>query len=179
MTLAIRNRTKKASLKEDTAGLMLGASGALLTNLVVTTSTFSVAAAAIGASAVSYLVWHKEVSSLLRWMHQINRRYRWQSVLLLTVGGLFILQCMATPANAQFFQSAEDWLGSQFPDAGDVIPLVFNVLRGLFLLYVGIALVRIINAARQDEDWQGLARTPLIIVIAVTVADVVSVLITG
>jgi hypothetical protein len=36
---------------------------------------------------------------------------------------------------------------------GDAIPLVFNVLRGLFLLYVGISLVRVINGARQDEDW--------------------------
>lgn len=66
-----------------------------------------------------------------------------------------------------------------FPDASTVIPLIFNVLRGLFLLYLGIALVKVINAAREDEDWKQLARTPLIILIAVTMGDVLAGLIIG
>jgi len=64
-------------------------------------------------------------------------------------------------------------------NAGDAIPLVFNVLRGLFLLYVAISLVKVINAARQDEDWATIARTPLIIIIAVTAGDILTTLITG
>lgn len=56
---------------------------------------------------------------------------------------------------------------------------MFNVLRGLFLLYVGISLVRVINSARNDEDWQTIARTPLIIIIAVTAGDILTTLITG
>ncbi|MEM8804454.1 MAG: hypothetical protein AAGF01_00180 [Cyanobacteria bacterium P01_G01_bin.38] len=101
--------------------------------------------------------------------------------LLVTGLGLFLLMTlMAHPAQAQFFGEAESWMESNFgTDTGDAIPLVFNVLRGLFLLYVGISLVRVINSARQDEDWQTIARTPLIIIIAVTAADILTTLITG
>jgi hypothetical protein len=67
----------------------------------------------------------------------------------------------------------------QFPNANQVIPLIFNVLRGLFLLYLGISLVRVVQSARQDEDWQNLARTPLIILIAVTMGDILASMITG
>ncbi|MBP5974191.1 hypothetical protein HW132_15945 [Brasilonema sp. CT11] len=68
---------------------------------------------------------------------------------------------------------------SQFSGTGEAITLVFNVLRGLFLLYLGISLVKVIQAARQDEDWQNLARTPMIILIAMTMGDVLANLIIG
>ena len=61
----------------------------------------------------------------------------------------------------------------------DAIALFFNVLRALFLLYLGISLVRIVNAARNDEDWQNLARTPLIISVTIVVGDILTGLITG
>jgi hypothetical protein len=67
----------------------------------------------------------------------------------------------------------------QFPNAEQVIPLVFNVLRGLFVLYLGISLVRVVQAARQDDDWQNLARTPLIILIAVSMGDILAGMIVG
>ncbi|WP_180976851.1 hypothetical protein [Fischerella thermalis] len=70
-------------------------------------------------------------------------------------------------------------MNSNFQGAGQAIPLVFNVLRGLFLLYLGISLVKIIQAARQEEDWQNLARTPMIILVAVTVGDILTQLIIG
>ncbi|MBE9135724.1 hypothetical protein IQ254_00630 [Nodosilinea sp. LEGE 07088] len=99
---------------------------------------------------------------------------------LLGLGLFWLITLLAFPAQAQFFGGAETWMQSNFgADAGDAIPLVFNVLRGLFLLYVGISLVRVINGARQDEDWQTIARTPLIIIIAVTAGDVLTTLITG
>jgi len=37
----------------------------------------------------------------------------------------------------------------------------------------------VIQAARQDQDWQDLARTPLIIVIAVSLGDILATFITG
>ncbi|MCT7968392.1 hypothetical protein NG799_18960 [Laspinema sp. D1] len=89
------------------------------------------------------------------------------------------LDIFSGPGMAQFFQGGEDWMSQQFPEAGEVVPLVFNVLRGIFLIYLGIALVRVINAVRQDEDWQTLARQPLIILIAVTLGDVLTNLIIG
>lgn len=96
------------------------------------------------------------------------------------LGLFFLATLLATPAQAQFFGTAETWLQSNFGSAaGDAIPLVFNVLRGLFLLYVGVSLIRVVNSARHDEDWQTIARTPLIVVIAVTAADILTGLITG
>ena len=96
------------------------------------------------------------------------------------MGLLWLIILLAYPAQAQFFGGAETWMTTNFGTAaGDAIPLVFNVLRGLFLLYVGISLVRVINSARNDEDWQTIARTPLIIIIAVTAGDVLTTLITG
>ena len=102
------------------------------------------------------------------------------TVLAIGVSLLSLLTVLAFPAQAQFFGDAETWMQSNFGAAtGEAIPLVFNVLRGLFLLYVGISLVRVINGARQDEDWQTIARTPLIIIIAVTAGDILTTLITG
>jgi len=57
--------------------------------------------------------------------------------------------------------------------------LTFNVLRLVFVLYLGIALVKVVSAARDGDDWQTLARTPGIILITVTMGDVLGALITG
>ncbi|WP_414620885.1 hypothetical protein [Calothrix sp. CCY 0018] len=95
------------------------------------------------------------------------------------MGTFFLLDALSTPAQAQFFQNAETWMTGQFTGAGEAIPLVFNVLRGLFLIYLGISLVKVIQSARENEDWQNLARTPMIILIAVTIGDVLANLIIG
>ena len=109
-----------------------------------------------------------------------RRNFRARVMLTMGLGLLISMTLMAHPAQAQFFGDAESWMQTNFgADTGEAIPLVFNVLRGLFLLYVGIALVRVINSARQDEDWQTIARTPLIIIIAVTAGDILTTLITG
>jgi hypothetical protein len=100
---------------------------------------------------------------------------------LCSVGVLTIVLTTIQPevANAQFFKNAETWMKGKFTGADKAIEIVFNVLRGLFLIYLGISLVKTIQAARQDQDWQDLARTPLIIVIAVVLGDVLSTFIVG
>lgn len=170
---------KSAKLTEQTAWLMTSASGLLLADMVMTTSALSVGAVTVGTTGVSALIWQKEFDSFLKWTHGFNQKYRFPSFLLLVTSTLFFLQSLAAPASAQFFQTAEQWMTGQFPDASQVVPLVFNVLRGLFILYLGISLVRVVQAARQDEDWQNLARTPLIIMIAVTMGDVLAGMIVG
>lgn len=93
---------------------------------------------------------------------------------------IFTFDFTTTPANAQFFNSAQTWMTGAFAGIpADAVTLFFNVLRALFLLYLGIALVRIVNAARNDEDWQNLARTPLIISVTIVVGDILTGLITG
>lgn len=106
---------------------------------------------------------------------------------------LFWLDYFAAPAQAQFFGRAECFFnktltvgqgGNQEPNAAEgtnategtnaAVGLVFNVLRALYLLYIAVALVGVINAVRKDEDWQSVARTPLLVVVAVTIADVLT-----
>ena len=100
---------------------------------------------------------------------------------LLSVFTLTMLLTTIHPeaANAQFFKNAETWMKGKFTGADKAIEIVFNVLRGLFLIYLGISLVKVIQAARQDQDWQDLARTPLIIVIAVSLGDILATFIVG
>ncbi|WP_414623098.1 hypothetical protein [Calothrix sp. CCY 0018] len=102
--------------------------------------------------------------------------------LLLTV---FWLDYFAAPAQAQFFGKAEDFFkntlteGANDSGTNTAVSLVFNVLRALFLLYIAISLISVVNAVRKDEDWQSIVRTPLLVVIAVIVADVLTGFIIG
>jgi hypothetical protein len=86
-------------------------------------------------------------------------------------------------AQAQFFKKAEEYVKTKLaagaPGADKAVELIFTVLRGLFLIYLGISIVRIVQSARNDQDWQDLARTPLIILIAVVLGDVLSGFIIG
>lgn len=136
----------------------------------------------LAVAGLTGMAWREDITpfrSLSRRASKANglKRKAWR---LLGLGLLWLVTLLAYPAQAQFFGGAETWMTTNFGTAaGDAIPLVFNVLRGLFLLYVGISLVRVINSARNDEDWQTIARTPLIIIIAVTAGDVLTTLITG
>ncbi len=85
------------------------------------------------------------------------------------------------PADAQFFRKAEDFFKQDLVkgsttdnDPGPVISLIFNVLRAIYLLYIAVSLIGVINAVRKDEDWQTIARIPLFVIMAVTVADVLT-----
>ena len=113
---------------------------------------------------------------------QLMRLQIFAIALLLTV---FWLDYFASPAQAQFFGKAEDFFkntlteGSNDSGTNSAVSLVFNVLRALYLLYIAIALIGVVNAVRKDEDWQNIARTPLLVVVAVTIADVLTGFIIG
>jgi hypothetical protein len=128
----------------------------------------------------------KQSQALLTNFEKLQRKYgvNLYAILFAILTVVFVLDFASAPANAQFFQNAQVWMQTAFGGANNaqtqqVIDLFFNVLRGLFLLYVGVALVQIIQAARNDEDWKNLARTPLIIVLAVFVGDLVTGLLVG
>ncbi|MBD2445898.1 hypothetical protein H6G76_01760 [Nostoc sp. FACHB-152] len=117
---------------------------------------------------------------------QVNLPQRWRVALqILTpiiILSLFWLDYLATPAQAQFFKRAEDFFKNNLAPAGasnaagaqTAVSLIFNVLRGIYLLYIAVSLIGVINAVRKDEDWQSIARTPLLVVLAVTIADVLT-----
>lgn len=158
----------------------------LLVDLVVSSSLTSFFVLLLSLTGTSLLICKKELNGLFNWILAVNRRYRLHTVLFVIVGVIFLGDCMAMPASAQFFTQTEGWMRSSFPMSGgtggggtDIYALVFNTLRAIFVLYLAISLVRVIAAARNDEDWQNLARTPLIILITVTLGDILGGLITG
>ncbi|MBV6625110.1 MAG: hypothetical protein KI793_19655 [Rivularia sp. (in: Bacteria)] len=137
-----------------------------------TTTSFLIS----GAVAIT---WRQYLDALFNVITKFSKRYKITSSALTVLSGFLLLDALSTPVQAQFFQNAETWMSGQFAGADEAIVLSFNVLRGLFILYLGISLVKVIQAARNDEDWQNLARTPMIILIAVTVGDILTNLIIG
>ncbi|MBD2494819.1 hypothetical protein [Nostoc sp. FACHB-280] len=116
----------------------------------------------------------------------VNLPSRWRIALQIlapiVILSLFWLDYLAAPAQAQFFGKAERFFktnltqGANTNSAGTetAVSLIFNVLRGIYLLYIAVSLIGVINAVRKDEDWQSIARTPLLVVLAVTIADVMT-----
>ncbi|BAY27019.1 hypothetical protein NIES2100_68400 [Calothrix sp. NIES-2100] len=104
-----------------------------------------------------------------------------QILAAVTMLSIFWLDYFAAPAQAQFFKKAEDFFQNTLTQGTSnggntqlAVGLVFNVLRALYLLYIAVALIGVVNAVRKDEDWQSIARTPLLVVVAVTIADVLT-----
>jgi hypothetical protein len=110
-----------------------------------------------------------------------------QALAVAVLLGVFWLDYFAAPAEAQFFKKAEDFFQNTLTQGASnesnntqlAVGLVFNVLRALYLLYIAVALIGVMNAVRKDEDWQSIARTPLLVVVAVTIADVLTGFIIG
>lgn len=179
--VSIRKRNK--ALERSTL-TMMGVAGLLM---IVEMSVHNILLGGFLILAAIIIAIPKQSQALLTNFEKFQRKYgiNLYAVLFGILTIVCVLDFASAPANAQFFNNAQVWMKSVFPDAtgnsqtGTTIDLFFNVLRGLFLLYLGIAIVRVIQAARNDEDWQSLARTPLIIVLAVFVADLVTGLIIG
>lgn len=117
---------------------------------------------------------------------QFCKARRWNTAIAVAILGCGVLSAVALfggvePASAQFFNKTEQWMNTALGSTVDtnLTKLTFNVLRLVFVLYLGIALVKVVSAARDGDDWQTLARTPGIILITVTMGDVLGALITG
>ena len=130
------------------------------------------------------LAFPKTLLMLYGKVEQHLRNHKYSPVLLLGTGIGFLIGLLLIftiePAQAQFFNKTQTWLGGAIPgvDAA-LVALIFNVLRALFVIYLGIGLVKVIQSARNDDDWQQLARTPLILVVTVTMGDLLAAVITG
>lgn len=168
--------------------LMFAAAFVLFVDMIVATRFSSFLGFLVALSSTAIIVKEQEAVRFLSWLQRWGRKHHLNIALLVfcLVGAVFLLDYTAFPADAQFFNQTEGWLRSSFPMNGgtgaggtDIYKLVFNTLRAIFVLYLAVALVRVIAAARNDEDWQTLARTPLIILITVTMGDILAGLITG
>jgi hypothetical protein len=170
-----------AGALSDISSLIIAAGGVLLAYLAMTGSIWLAiwltAAIAIGfpnqmRSLYKYLMWKMNPSNGV-----------FQLIAVIAIFSTFLVISAANPAHAQFFTQTETWMtGNLFSgvaNAAAITALVFNVLRGIFVIYLGVSLVRVIVAARNDDDWTTLARTPLIVLVAVTLGDVIGNFITG
>ena len=90
-----------------------------------------------------------------------------------------MLNIFPAPAMAQFMNSAETFFENSFANATEAIDLTFNVLRALYIIYLAIAFIGVFNSVRQDEDWVTAARTPILVILGVTVTDILTTFITG
>lgn len=90
-----------------------------------------------------------------------------------------LLNSFVRPAQAQFLGNAETFFETSFGGAIPAVDLIFNVLRGIYILYLAISLVNIFNSIRDDENWVAAAKTPLLVVLGVTVTDILTTFITG
>ncbi|BCL39623.1 hypothetical protein NSMS1_60700 (plasmid) [Nostoc sp. MS1] len=94
-----------------------------------------------------------------------------------------MLDFASAPAQAQFFQNAQQWItntgfnGALNGDTAATVTNIFNILRILFLLYIAVSVVNVIQAVRRDEDWASAARTPLVVLTGVFAADFLTTLI--
>lgn len=137
-------------------------------------------------SASMAVIFQKQLNELVNQWDKKGRKYRINiyGILFAILSLVFMLDFAAAPANAQFFQQAQNWItttgfgGALNPDTAATVVGIFNILRILFLLYVAVSVVNVIQAVRRDEDWASAARTPLIILVGVFGADFLTTLIT-
>lgn len=95
-------------------------------------------------------------------------------------GGLLLAGAALEPASAQFFLRGEQWLNTSFPGIPPgVLPLIFNIVRALFILYLLFGLLQVINSVRQGEEWKDLAKTPFMVLLVGVLGDMLIGAITG
>jgi hypothetical protein len=174
-----RRRTFKENV--SITGLMVVGTGLMIVDISLNNMLMASLAFLTGIIALL----PKEANSLLSNFEKWQRKYgiNVYTILFCLVGTVFTIDMAAAPANAQFMNNAEqffknaDYFGTVAESP--VIGFIFAILRGLFLLYLGISLVQVVQKSRNDEDWQTIARTPIIVAITVVVGDVLAGLVVG
>ncbi|MDZ7955350.1 hypothetical protein [Nostoc sp. DedQUE09] len=156
-TAAVLASGKNNSTITNSTLVLMGATGAAM---IVSMSVHNILLGGLMIATAIAIALPKQSQALLTNFEQIQRKYgvNLYAVLFTILTVVCLLDFAAAPADAQFFNNAQTWMTNTFGNAGNgqtqaVVELFFNVLRGLFLLYVGISLVRIAQAARNDEDW--------------------------
>ena len=149
-------------------------------------STFLIAIAICVACSAAI---KNSLNLLVRWGKGAKRRsLALQCLPSLIMIASFLLSSLTTgPAYAQtttggFLSNAETFFTTLVAGAGvpaNLIGLVFGVLRAIFVIYIAIAVIRVVVAARNDDDWTTLARTPLIVIMAIVIGDLTAGMVIG
>ncbi len=133
---------------------------------------YSLIPVAIGSGVVAYLYPHIKKRSF-------GGYGRVAYLALLGMLCFALLNTLSVPANAQFLANAETFFETNFGGDVPAVNLIFNVLRGIYILYLAFSMVGIFQSIRDDENWVAATKTPLIVVLGVTVVDILTNFITG
>ena len=134
------------------------------------------------------LIWSTAIQLRFNRLARWSRKTRLRRLAVTSLPSLLILvsyiltDLTLAPAQAQFLQNAETFIANLLSTSNvpaTMVPLIFGVLRAIFVIYIAIAVIRVLVAARNDDDWTTLARTPLIIVMAIVIGDLMANLVIG
>ncbi|PZD70573.1 hypothetical protein C1752_10580 [Acaryochloris thomasi RCC1774] len=77
------------------------------------------------------------------------------------------------PVRAQFLNGGREFFTTSFPDTTELTNLLFNVLLGVYVIYIAVSAFRVFGAMRSEEggEWLEIAKTPLKIILSITVID--------
>ena len=100
---------------------------------------------------------------------------------LILFGFFLFLFCteLAGTAHAIWLESIETWMTGAFPDSSDLAALIFNVLRGFYVIYLIISGIQVFIALRRQEGLWEAAQLPLISLLIIGVIDIVAGFIVG
>lgn len=146
---------------------------------------YSVWMALILSCAYLYL-WNtprRQLIQLQGWLQKIG----WGPVAWVLASLVFFCDCLSLPASAQtgpsgssagfFFTNIQTKLTSIFagsPQASIITPIVvfgFGILQVLFIVYIAFQIAKVVNAAREEEDWKQAAKTPIIVAVSLVGGD--------
>ena len=93
-------------------------------------------------------------------------------IFILTV--IFNLAIMVVPpVEAALFDPLKDFVVTAFPDATELVSLIFNGITFLLLAYFAVAIVLIIRGLSEGQPISSLIQTPLTVVLVVLTTEII------
>ena len=159
-----------------------GAVAVVASSGAISTALFSAASplSALAVLSIPALIYPHAVNRFYIKFSHLCKALCWSPSALLgiffgiAIAGAFFMGQVPS-ANAAFYQNVEDWLGNTLlKDQKELVGLIVNVLRAIFVIYIGIAVVSVVQKIQQGDDWQTAARIPLVVVICVSMGDLLA-----
>jgi hypothetical protein len=162
--------------------------GICLTSFAYFTAREPILIATLGCSSIVFLsLWHiaKAIPIVERY---IGCKIRFWHIATAIITSTALCSLFDSPANAIFLSGLEEFMNELAEGASsaggeaidsEVIELIFNLIRGAFLLLVAAASLFAYNQAQQGNDWRPIV-TQVALAFAIVIAiDVVTFLFVG
>jgi hypothetical protein len=162
--------------------------GICLTSFAYFTAREPILIATLGCSSIVFLsLWHtaKAIPIVERY---IGCKIRFWHVATAIITSTALCSVLDSPANAIFLSGLEEFMNKLAEGASsaggeaidsEVIKLIFNLIRGAFLLLVAAASLFAYNQAQQGNDWRPIV-TQVALAFAIVIAiDVITFLFVG